>query len=448
MKTLLINNIGNRHLYYKNKPIDKNLFRQATLCFLNNWNKEKEYFKLNILSQALDELKKLPDKIVLFASDQGKNNIYNTQDTLFAAEIIKNILQENYAINDVEIITIDIDPSDENSLIPVYKNKLNILHHYNKDYHWQFLDAGGTPQQKLACKLLLPEIHSDTEIIYLKNVEGVNKRPLNIKKTDNIIEFFTLKNVKNLIKLGHYDSAELLLNKKNKAFNFVLLGSYRLRNIYNKNIGFRKNQKDLPVVKQFTEQISVIEFPELKDNLTPKTYFLFGEFLARADLFLQNKNYNNFVLNFQQSLEFLLIYFLLNEAEKTGLTDSKAYSDNDKVTSFINQYDKNLSKPESLPARLYTALKIAGEHYLFKTVRLLELYAKINEGYQKHHQNNELRHPGLDVLRNNLVHKGKSIDENDIKKISIIFDEILDLLNLNRNSYIDLNDFIYKHLFL
>ncbi len=175
---------------------------------------------------------------------------------------------------------------------------------------------------------------------------------------------------------------------------------------------------------------------------------MFGEFLARAELFLLNKNYNNFVLNFQQSLEFLLIYFLLNEAEKTGFTDLEGNRDNDKVTCFIKKYDCYLERPDSIPARLYTAIKIAKEQELFNIVRLLELYAKINDGYQKHHLNNILPFPGLDVLRNSLVHRGKSVKNDEIKEIIKVFNEITGLLNHNKNSYTDLNKIICNNLFL
>jgi len=445
MKTLLINNIGNRHLYYQGKYVSKKEFRDETRRILNNWQTEKQFVKLNILSQALEKLEFLPDKIVLFATDQGEDNPYSSQDTLYVAEIIKQILHEDFDINEVEIIIISNNPSDENKLIPEYKKRINGLHYRNSEYFWQFLDAGGTPQQKLACKLLIPEIHPNNKFIYLNNVEGVEKKDLLKKKTDSIEEFFTLKNVKNLVKLGYYDSAVELISNSNKAYRFVLIASNRLRNIY-KKISFGSKEKNIGVVKQYSDQIPVIRLWELQNLITTEAFFIYGEFIARAQLFLTQKNYNDFILNFHQSLEFLLIDFLLRQAEEMGYNQLKGYKPNDKVTNFIEEYEPDLKYPESIPSRLSVAIKIANNKHWHDTEQVLKQYADIHQGYQKHIEKKVLN-SGLDSLRNTVAHRGKALTETDIKPIEQNFINLSELLQLDINSYNNLNTEIFKRLF-
>ncbi len=445
MKTLLINNIGNRHLYHKDKFIDKKQFRNLTKTILHNWEKEKQFVRLNILLQALEKLEILPDKIVLFATDQGEDNLHGNQDTLYAAEIIKKILEEDFDINDVEIITIIKNPSDENELIPEYKKRINGLHYRNPEYLWQFLDAGGTPQQKLACKLLIPEIHPYNKLIYLENVEGVEEQDLRLKKTDAIETIFTLKNIKNLVKLGHYDSAVDLISMENKAFKFILIGNYRIKNIY-KNVSFSNKEKVIEVIKQYSEQIPVISFTELQNQLSPKAFFMYGEFLARVHLFYTQKRYNDFVLNFHQSLEFLLIDFLLKQAEELGYNNLTGHNENDKVTSFIKDYMPELNFPDSIPSRLRVALKIANNEQWSGIEKVFKLYAAIHQGYQKHFENKVLN-SGLDSLRNSVAHRGKALTVTDIKTVKQSFKDLIKILQLDTNSYEKLNIEISKRLF-
>ena len=456
MKKILINNIGNRHLFYEKKIPNNNylfnekkLFRKRTKEILENWEQEKEKLHLNILDQYLQNHK--PDKIILIGTDQGKTNINNVQDTIYAAQIIEKILKEKYNIQEVEVKKIRNNPADENKNFPAYSQIFKDLNENEKESNWIFLDAGGTPQQKMVGKLLLPEIHDKVRVDYIKNVEGVEQNEHIIKENTELEKFFIKKNTKALINQGYYESAYQLTkskDSKNKALPFIKIGKFRMMNIYDKNLNvphlnkYKTKEKDF--ITWFQDKKPLIISDDLENLLNKDNVFIYSEFLARADFFLQKEDYNNFVLNFQQSLEVLLLTILMSFAKIEGYSLKGSYNKR-KIEDYLilSGYEN-----AGLPNQLDLAIQLSKKNNLNKLTVLLEKYGSILTGYQRNIKGNNKHSHGLDILRNKLVHEGRSIDKNYLKK-SIIptFKNISGLLNLNKNSYDNLNQIIKNNLF-
>ncbi len=456
MKKILFNNIGNRHLRYtfiNEKGESKNLydkkieFKKQTQDLLNNYEKEKEKITLEILRQYLDNTSDKPDEIILFGTDQERSNHdqersnsdKSGQDTYWAALIIKKIIEEKYNIP-VRVEKIDQNPSDEDKLVALYQKFFFNLKKQEPDTQWIFLDAGGTPQQKLVCKLLMPEINENTAIEYLENVEGVNEQDLKEKKQEEIKKIYALKNSKVLLDKGHYQSALDIIkdiDKKNQALPVIEIASYRINNIY-KNVSLKKAYLKHKPVQQYINKIAVSDNEHLKESLSTENFFIYTEFIARADYYLKLKNYNRFILTFNQSLENILQSFLLNQIEKQG----RKYEgkEREKISKFIKE---ELKKDDNnIPNQLELAIKLSEN----TVKKLFELYGNINSGYQQYILG-EKYIEGLDILRNHLVHRGISVDTKtkSFKNIVKAFNAIKTEINLDENSYLELN-FLAKEL--
>ncbi len=455
---ILFNNIGNRHLRYtfagidkQGNPVEKNLynekfeFKTVTLQLLENFEQEKYKIQIEILKKYLGEKNKIdyPDRIILFGTDQEKTaqeQKHTNQDTYWTALIVKNIIEEKYKIP-VEVIKIERNPSDENDLIPVYQSLFKQIKNNYSQSEWVFLDAGGTPQQKLVCKLLMPEIHSNTKIEYISNVEGVDKNDLREKNTEELEKIFIKKNVKELIKNYHYASAYQLLCKveqKNPALPFIKLGKLRKQNVWKDIAGeFDKPNRKNKMLVDFIDKIPPINLQDLEENLDKLDYYVYGEFLARAALYLENNDNNNFILQFQQSLEHLLIAFIHKYAQETGNTIKKDF---DGVGEFLKaefQIETN-----AVSTQLEAVIKITEEENLHTVKQLLELYATINNSYHRHIKQKGVENKnsiqGLDRLRNKIAHSSKYIEKIP-KNILDAFNKITQLTRLDKCTYANLN---------
>jgi len=434
MRKILFNNIGNRHLRYifnekgqeKNLYNEKTNFKKITKQLLEKYDQEKDKVSLEILKQYLDNTDEKPDEIILFGTDQEKNNPKKSgQDTYWAALIVKKIIEEKYGFP-VRVEKIEQNPSDENELLPRYQQIFVSLKYKEPDKQWIFLDAGGTPQQKFVCKLLMPEINPHTKIPYLGNVAGIDEQDLRQKNLEKIDAFYALKNAKKLVEEGHFASAHKVVeqvNSKNKSLFFIRIGENRLKNIYEPFSTPKKNLREHPVVKQYFDKEPLINNPQVNSVFPGNDeWFLYGEYLARADFYLRKDNKEMFILTFNQSLEFLL--------------DALLKKDGDKTDSLPLKLDRNLKKFENIPD-----LKA-----------ILDIYAAINVGYQKHMLGKTIP-MGLDSLRNRLAHEGKPVilnksDEQNYRKITEKFKEIIEKLSLDTGSYARLNEAIKENLFL
>jgi len=184
-----------------------------------------------------------------------------------------------------------------------------------------------------------------------------------------------------------------------------------------------RNNVVIPAVSQYFDKKALIKNPNVKSAFPEDDdWFLYGEYLARAEFYRQMDNKEMFILTFNQSLEFLLNALFKNDGDKT----------------------------DSLPLKLDRSLRKFKELPDLKTI--LDIYASISAGYQKHFLCKNIP-MGLDSLRNRLAHEGKPVilnksDEQNYRKITEKFKEIIEKLSLDTGSYARLNEAIKENLFL
>lgn len=441
---LLINNIGNRHLYckYNNNELlynEKLNFRKNSQVIFNEIEKYFDFIEIsNILKPALEKFRDQLKNLILIVTDQGDNN-FNTQDTLFAGEILKYIISKRYTAINVDVLILRSNPTDENNLINDYRFILNnIIKKYYSQKNWIYLDAGGTPQQKFVFKLLLSEFKPNCKIDYQPFVEGYSNLQSNLNKYKSINNFFILKNVKSLIKLGHYDSAYDLLATsvpKNKALPLLQLAKYQLLNINNKkiisneeNVNHRNNKK----------LFDLNSFKGIIYNKQSKQAIIEG--LLRSKLHLDYKRYSLFILSFQITIETFLIDLIC------GFNNKK--SDYFKANKILSEYfvKKNA---DSIPFKLkYIQETMVGSNKLNSDEnKIITIFNQLNKGYSKNYLNIEVKELLLDDYRNKVAHEGKEIIDEP-KYITEKFYNLFDILNLDYDYWNNLNKKINDSLFL
>ncbi len=434
MNKLLFNNIGNRHLYLEKRDNNDFLynrkydFRERTKQVLDHWNDYKDKIHLNILKQYLDEQK--PDEIHLFFTDQS---IENTQDTYYAAELVKKILIRDYQYDEDQIVLhkIDVNPSNENLLFPLYAQIFKKLHALSSENRWIFLDAGGTPQQKLTAKLLIGAIHPNSVIHYVGNVEGVTIDQLFEKDQSSLRRLFAMKSMEVLFDKLYYTSALTIANEygmlKKPLLNFLLMASYIERNIV-KTISFKESIKEkYPLVQNFADKIPPVYFNELKKEVDDeKNYFRSGIMFAKAHKYLKLGRNEDFILTLQQSLE-----ILIEDIYKKHFGDI--------------QYDEN----NHLSIKLDIIIKYFSQENKIVLYNFFKLISNLFQSYQIHIlKKNNVGNNFLDKFRNKYAHEGKAIDKipgNIIK----IFDQLISAEYLNSDTkYFDkLNALLKENLY-
>lgn len=166
MKKLMIANVGNRNLVYTgNNPL-VNLkgvdapFKTSTQYLLDNFEQESPFLEPQIFPELIEHLQPELEQIVLFVSDTPEGERDN-QDTLYAGQILKKILEKKYPGTSVLVETIRCRVVDVNALMQLYRNSLNRLLEIYSDYHFVLCDTAGTSQQKTSLKIVAEYLLSD-----------------------------------------------------------------------------------------------------------------------------------------------------------------------------------------------------------------------------------------------------------------------------------------------
>lgn len=447
-KYTLLNHVGNRHLSYieYGKEIlynEKSNFRSNSKKILNKIENDDEILEnikiTDILKTPLEEYTNSIVKIILFVTDQFYNGSINSQDTVFAGEIIKRKLSSI----DVEIVNFNDNPTDEGQLIRFYSDYFSSFQ--NNDNDLIYLDAGGTPQQKSTIKLVLSEFHPQVKSIYISNVEGDGKKEIkNViddNKFENVEQFYVLKNIKSLVILGHYDSAyDLLIDnnfQKNKAKNYLELAKYQMLQV---NQGINSQEEIFKMRKNNTLFRKECFTDFLKDN----KYQNFVEGILRSYLFLLRERYSQFVLSFQITIENLML-------ELICVHNNKSETNSFKVDSILKAYFDEENIITTLPKQL----EYIDEEFLTKgklneeEALIIRKIQNLNSSYKKFilkQDSIEKRSKHLDNLRNSVAHNGKNIKSLPKFLISDFY-AIFDTLKLDRNYWDKINQKIFDNLF-
>ncbi len=158
-KKILLANVGNRNIMYRGEFYNE-LFQQGEISLsfrdwthelLKEFNQNQELIQFPIIRQFFEETEYQPDIIFLFASNSPAG-LRNDQDTVYAAEIIKRLLGRQFPKVATNIIEVDRNVIDENTLIRFYAEKFNAIKKMFPDGQFLINESGGTPQQVFALK--------------------------------------------------------------------------------------------------------------------------------------------------------------------------------------------------------------------------------------------------------------------------------------------------------
>ena len=217
--TLLFANIGNRNISFQGKTFDRlsddqkllfgGSFKAFSQTLLSDFDAFAPDLSVTIVNQILEVLGSAYfDQVILFGSDQLVDNHAKTdQDTYWAGLIMAKLLvrQGYLSESQVKVLPVRCDISDNDGLLRYYRNQLK---RFNIDYMYPnvcICDAGGSPQQKVALKLMA-EFMVDSqklEVLY------VNAKTKTLEKVSQIEyrNIITAEQVRSLTAKGQYKAA-------------------------------------------------------------------------------------------------------------------------------------------------------------------------------------------------------------------------------------------------
>jgi hypothetical protein len=159
MKNILLVNIGNSNLRHPALPQNTRLpdanFREASKSLLERFDEEKDNMEVALIPEWLQYLQLDSGNLFLYGSDNPKDGDLNKQDTVYAAQIVARLIQKEYSQFEVISKSTPLRPIDADGLMRFFRNELLQMLKQKSDCVFYLLDAGGTPQQKLALKLNL-----------------------------------------------------------------------------------------------------------------------------------------------------------------------------------------------------------------------------------------------------------------------------------------------------
>ncbi len=445
MKKILIANIGNRNFMYKGLYIQDYInqhglntnFYSFTNELWQNYYHEKQHLELTILDKLLDQMYEDIELLILFTSDQPPNT-RKTQDTLFAGNILKELIKEKYQHKfEIENIVLKTGITNTNELLRSYRNTLKWLQNEKPGNHVIICDAGGTAQQKSSLKIM-------TEFLFEEEDYSVLYIPFNGSKQIEEVEQIEYRNiieneqVFKLIEHGQYLPAFQIRTHFNpikyrlKNFNFLLeFAHLRFSCQYSDNdkliTELEQNKpkmlQQFPILSDYKKHKCYFNVNELVTENSNNELFFFSEHIIGAQFFFHLKDYTNTVMKLSYAFENLINTLiekvsgfpftknyessckkLLNKI--TNKTEYQAVLDNTRKRLDLNNDDKVMIK---LPSQI--------EYLRFeKGDEMPGLFSYLDKFYP-----NNPKHKGLGLanLRNKSAHKGEGVSIKKLKEFNI-----------------------------
>jgi len=460
MQRLLITNIGNRNILYNGKSFaelsrtdlkdSKITFREWTEKILNNFDEEKTHLQLNILPPLLEKLWKQFDVLILFYSDQ---EAHNHQDTIYMARLIKKLLLLKDVPYEVILQKIHGSVVDNNSLLKYYRNQINFMN-FKFDNPFYFLcDAGGTPQCKSALKISAEFILDQERFkVYYVNPDG----SINEVDTDEYRSIINMEQAIILIRQNEYLSALNLLGMNlEEAINSRFLIGKLLAHLHLRKNGYYKKalshldkfrKKDLEKfdILRKTQKGAILGSSELlKDFLGEDFYNDLVEKLYIIILYRDQKNYTELILKtsiFYESLLTKIIEVKYGyDLNSDFYNASKSFIDDCNSGKFEIEWEKTSLvgekevKGASVPVML-EFLKRDNDEIVRPIIETLIRFFPVK------------RNRRINILRNNIAHRGDFVDENLMKTRAPVdffktLNELIDLFQLQyKNIYSELGE--------
>lgn len=224
---ILLAHLGNRNLLFEGKTFyslpreqQEGGFRAFSQRLLREYPTLADKIGLNILPPLLEAHSADISQIILFSSDHPPG-YRNDQDTCYAGEVLARKLKELYPLLPVHNEIIRQPVTDPNKLLQAYRKALNEIQDTYPDAQLMVCDAGGTPQQKSALKIMLEFLYDpeDIEVYYVaqgQNYESVLElaEPVEYRRIIDAEQLF------GLIEHGYYQGAIELYGRRHRAARF------------------------------------------------------------------------------------------------------------------------------------------------------------------------------------------------------------------------------------
>ncbi len=459
MPNILFANLGNRSLSFDGYYFDKDYASEFTqklnpdkLSFIDYTKHIADLLAaaiptptitLNILHPALN--KKQFDAIKIVATQSGHKN-----DTLYSAHIIKHLLQTQYGYhyNQIDILTITKPINDTAFLLNYYRNQLGQL---RDKYFVHLCDAGGTPQQKSAMKLMAEYVLPDDAY----DVWYVNEQGDVI--ISNQVEYRNVINGHALIKLaeaGNYLGAleienqtrltdlHVLKTTKDKVYRLLVLGHIAIHNAWKQQhwcickmgAGDFTNSKNEVLDKPLKFYTRILNTCIKDAFANEKQVFLCGEFLYLANYFYQKKQYNSSILHFSRFYESLFDALILHATgiDPVAKLDKLSQYVAANISEFTETYRGSVIDESKLIMILYANNEIINKltYMIAAHFSRIEYTTDAETGVTKLLEDKGAT-KRINNVRNKIAHEGLLVDETYIKNELDYYPQLLtDIMTL------------------
>jgi hypothetical protein len=249
---VLISNIGNNNLkhgeskdfteYLSKNYNDKNDFKEVTNLWWQAIQEEEpgilkeiesKILRIDILHYYLDK----PDvykieHLYIFATNQDDPK-YDGQDTIYAGNIVKYLVNKFYPEVEVHLIIYEGNPTSDDRLMNFIAPKVkNIKKTHSLEECFYYNDAGGTPQMKLVLKELLL-YYLEPKRLKISYVDPLDQQ--REVQRDFYKKYTYLSTAKSFVHLFNYSGALNVLDQipdgiKVNPFlkDYLLLSQYRI----------------------------------------------------------------------------------------------------------------------------------------------------------------------------------------------------------------------------
>jgi hypothetical protein len=430
LNTVLLANIGNRNISFQGKPYDKlseeqkahfgGTFKAFTQTVLSEFEHFSADLSCNIINQILEALGvDFFDHVILFGSDQLTDNPSKTdQDTLWAAQILAKLLVKQGFLteNQVKVYPVKCDISDNDGLLRYYREQIKRI---NRDYMYpnvSICDAGGSPQQKVALKIMA-EFMVDSQQLEVLYVNAKNKAVEKVSQIEyrNII---TAEQVRSLTSKGQYKAAlslrqvedvntisttKSLANRLVGLGYFLSIGNYEM---YQKTLRGMKSKE--------RERFSFLqESPnDIQSTLTK------AQFLNRAG------QYDSAILSFAVFYEKYLSQSIAEHLQYDLVNSTQYHREIKRLKKEAFEKFENVKlkfEPDNIPDiafKVTVAQNIEGEaHQTF--VNALANFIGGNP------ENDNPKFIAINTVRNKIAHEGFIPDDVFMKKQLSYFSELI-----------------------
>ena len=420
MKKIILANIGNRNLTYQKKNIPNprhdqpgQSFRECTQEFLADYENIKADLNEQILSVLIAHLgMEAIEKVVLFSSDNQIEGDRNNQDTIYEAQLLQRLWAEQMNLR-VEIVTFTRNVTHNDDLLRFYRDTLRP--YQATDTPIVICDAGGTAQQKAALKIAAEYLLDPTRYL-VRYVDSGKIIPVEQVEYRRIIDE---EQVVALVEHGQYAGALAIYRKLYDSNPEVLALLHLLKNradLFWANAQAYVSDElkmALPSLASFKGGKAIGNHTAFKSAISAKGFYGLCERLEVAHLRWQQGDWSRAVLGFSVFIEGLVNEIIQQQGR----------------FMLVQQY------PRASKA-LAESINVEGEHkdllfyfggevvpglplmlkYAQKTTKNEVVKAILTEFEPLNSRTNGSEGKrGLDCLRNDLAHKGKSVEEEDLK---------------------------------